>query len=519
MARNPRTRIRKPGDRRQEPEGTAPSEPASAPKVEIDRSGPVQAVRRTAGERQSTAPEPTAQARPSLDLSSLEALAQMDRDDLASLLDAQPLHRTLEVGDQVTATISRVTEEHLFLDVGQKTEARMDRHELPEATAGQTLDAWVVWTDGVEAVLSARLRGESAAAFIDQALEAQIPVEGVIESRNAGGFVVSLGGVRAFCPARLIDRHAFGDLDRFVGREESFLVIEAGDKLVVSRRALQERELHDHVERRWSALVEGETLHGVVTGVQPFGIFVDCEGLEGLVPRSEASWERGINLEATFEVGQEVEVRVLSFDRAERKLTFSIKDPGSSPWARVGVDFVEGELYTGTVEGVEEYGAFIRLAAGITGLLHRSTVQGALPAAGEEMQVRLLSVDHTRRRLELGPPSAEAKERTIGQEVEATVVEVLRNGIVLALADGRTGWLPEAEAELPAGTILAQRFRRGKVIQGRISAFDPKRDRVTLTQRTDTEAEASRAWRARDRSDDGGSFGTLGDLLGKLKGS
>lgn len=518
MARPPRTRIRKPGDRQPvaEPDNESNQAPKPSPKAEIDRSGAVQSMRRAPRTpRDESAPAP--RERQELDLSGLEALAQMDRADLASLLDAQPLQRALEIGDKITATISRVSRENLFLDVGLKAEARMDRTELPEAAAGDEVEAWVVWTDGVEAVLSTRLRGETAAAFVDQAMEAEIPVQGIIESRNAGGFVVSLGGVRAFCPARLIDRHSFGDPDAYLGREESFLVIETGDKIVVSRRALQERELEGEVERRWSTLAEGDTLHGVVTGVQPFGIFVDCDGLEGLVPRSEATWERGVDLAATFTIGQQVEVRVLDFDREQRKLTFSVKDPGSSPWARVGVDFVEGQLYTGTVEGVEDYGAFIRLAPGITGLLHRSTVQGALPAAGESMEVRLLSVDHGRRRLELGPPSAEAKDRAVGEDVEGTVVEVLRNGVVLSLSDGRTGWLPEREADLPAGTILAQRFRRGRVIKARVAEIDDRRDRVTLTQRADTEAEAARAWRAHSSSTDEAGFGTLGDLLGKWK--
>lgn len=535
MAQPPRTVIRKPRTPTDEPDtanaaaaeppGDSPSE-SEAPQVEVQRTGPIQSLHRTRPERDSKpATQPEHSSEPAeapihqgLDLSGLEALADMDRADLASLLDAEPLQRTLTEGERVRATVSRIGTTQLLVDVGLKAEAQIERSELPDAQVGDTIEAFVVWTDGVETTLSTQLRGDTASRFLDEAKDAGIPVEGLIAQRNSGGFVVRIGDVRAFCPARLIDRHAFGDLDRFLGKTARFLVIETGDKLVVSRRALQEQELAASVEQRWASLAEGDTLTGVVSGVQSFGIFVDCDGLEGLVPRSEASWERSVDLASIFTQGQQVEVRVLAVDRAENKLTFSVKDPGKSPWSRVGVDFVHGEVYPGEVEGVEEYGAFVRLAPGVTGLLHRSTLQGALPASGEQLPVRILSIDHGRRRLELGPPSAEASESTSGEEVSGAVVEVLRNGVVIALDDGRTGWLAESEVDLPAGTILAQRFRRGRTIQARIAEQDGQRGQVKLTQRTQTEAEASRAWRAQSGSDQSGGFGTLGDLLGKWKG-
>jgi len=525
MAHPPRTRLRKPGS---DPTDAAPTDPAAEarsaqaarparparPADEIDRDGPVQAVRKA----RPTKGPPPAQRRPHepLDLSGLEALASMDPADLASLMDAEPLARKLTEGQRVRATVVRLTSNHLLLDVGLKAEAQLDREELPGAAVGDEVEAFVVFTDGVDTTLSTRLRGDAAALFLDQACENEIPVEGVVERRNAGGFTVRVGDVRAFCPLRLIDRHPFGDLDHYQGQTLRFLVLETGDKVVLSRRALQEQGLAESVTQRWASVAEGETLSGVVTGIQDFGVFVDCDGLEGLVPRSEASWERGVELGALFELGQQVEVRVLAVDRDNQKLTFSVKDPGSAPWGRVGVEFIVGGVYAGTVQNVEDYGAFVVLAPGITGMLHRSAVP-ALPTAGDTVEVKVLAIDHSRRRIELGSPSAQTSETPAGEHVRGTVVEVLRNGVVVGLDDGRTGWLPESEADVPPGKLLAQRFRRGRVIEAKVASVDDRRDRVTLTQRSSTDEESARSWRAyRPKTDEGG-FGTLGDLLGKLK--
>jgi small subunit ribosomal protein S1 len=513
MAGPNRTRIRKPGDRNEPEHRTNAPSSADRPGVSVDRDGPVHAVRRD----RPSPPPPQDPARGPLDLSGLEALVAMDPSELASMLDARPMARRLREGQRISATITRTTPNHLLLDVGLKAEAQLDREELPEARVGETIEAYVVFTDGVETTLSTRLRGETASLFLEEAREAGIPVEGLVEKRNAGGFTVKVGETRAFCPTRMIDRHPFGDLDRFVGETLSFLVLETGEKVVVSRRALQEREVEASVAERRAKLAEGQVLHGIVTGVRDFGVFVDCDGIEGLVPRSEASWERGVSLEALFAVGQQVEVRVLAVDAEAGKLTFSVKDPGDSPWAQVGVSYVRGGVYDGVVEAVEAYGAFVRLAPGVVGLLHRSAVQGALPAVGDPCAVRILSIDHEKRRIELGSPSSEAPAAVTGQQVRGSVVEVMRNGVVVALDDGRTGWLPEAEADLPAGTILAQRFRRGRPVEARVTASDDRRDRVVLTQRSSSDEESAQVWRAQRPAKDTAGFGTFGDLLGKLK--
>ena len=256
--------------------------------------------------------------------------------------------------------------------------------------------------------LSTKLSGDLTASFIDEAAASGIPVQGVVMARNKGGFTVKVGDVSAFCPVSHIDRIAAGDLDDYVGRSLEFLVIETGDKTVVSRRSLQEKAIEETKARRWASIAEGDLLQGVVSGVQAFGLFVDVDGVEGLVPRSEATWDRNAELTTLFARGQNVEVRVLAVDRHAGKVTFGVKDPGASPWSRIGRDFVVGAVYPGTVARLEAYGAFVQLAPGITGLLHESAADGPMPKAGDSIQVRIRSIDHDRKRLELVAPTAPA---------------------------------------------------------------------------------------------------------------
>jgi predicted RNA-binding protein with RPS1 domain len=299
---------------------------AARPTAEVSRKGPVQAVRRTdQARREQTAPPPTA-PRERLDLSGLEELARMDRGDLDALMGGADVARRLAEGDRIQATITRVSGSWIFLDVGLKAEAILDRAERPGAEPGETLEAFVVWTDGEETRLSTKLSGATAAAFLDQAHESGIPVEGRVQARNRGGFTVQLGGTTAFCPVSHIDRIPGEDLDRFVGETLSFLVIETGEKTVVSRRALQERDLEAVRAETWSRLDQGQEHQGTITGVQAFGVFVDIGGVDGLIPRTHAG-PRGADLQALYRRGDAIRVRVLSVDRVAGQVALSPIDP------------------------------------------------------------------------------------------------------------------------------------------------------------------------------------------------
>jgi small subunit ribosomal protein S1 len=508
MARPPRRR--RPGEDDERPRREAP------PVITDEPIGTTAWRREPAPAAAPAAPAPPAESpAPRLLQDDLLELARMDPAELAALLEGAQPRRRLEPGQKITGTITRVGRDTVFVDIGAKSEGQIDRAELPAAKAGEELTAFYVGEDDGGPLLTLALSGTAAAGHLEEARESGAPVEGKVTGRNSGGFDVRIGSVRAFCPASQISRIPEVDLDAYVGQTLAFKVLEAGDRVVVSRRALQDEEAEAKAAELWATIAPGQALRGTVRSVQPFGFFVDVGGIDGLVPRREIQWGAD-DPRTAVRVGQAVEVAVLEVDREARKLTLSARAREDDPWGAVGVGFVEGGIYTGKVLRTETYGAFVELAPGLTGLVHVTKLPAGLPVVGSALDVRLLTADLERRRLELAPVTAGevASEPATSGEVLAkgVVAEVLRNGVVVQLDDGRTGWLPESEVDLPAGTVLAQRYRRNKAITARILVDDPRR--VTLSART--RSDDQREWTVHQaHRPAAGAFGTLGDLLGK----
>jgi small subunit ribosomal protein S1 len=217
-----------------------------------------------------------------------------------------------------------------------------------------------------------------------------------------------------------MDRARIDDPQGWLGRTLTFQVIEVGDKVVVSRRALLQKEAESAQERFWATAKEGDEHRGTVTSIQTFGVFVDLGGVDGLVPVRELGW--GAVDPATLARGQALEVRVIGIDRDKRKLTLSARDPKDSPWMRIGSEFVVGGVYKGTVKTVTEFGAFVELAPGLQGLLHRSRLpsSGTIPRPGTELDVRLDEVDVDKRRVSLAHPEVEPEKNLDLEARDAT---------------------------------------------------------------------------------------------------
>lgn len=480
---------------------------------ELPISGPIDedlsAVAAKAEEAQASSKK---EARVPTNMDELEQLANMDMSDLAALMDGT-IANAAKVGDRVQGIITKRGKERCLVDVGAKSEAVIETLQVGEAGVGDTIDAYVISNHDGELMLSTAASGEAADRILADAMENGTPMEGTVTGRNPGGFDVRLGDMRAFCPVSQIDRAPAADLDVYIGQTLSFLVLESkGKDVVISRRKLLDQQRSEGFDAFWESVNVGDSFEGTVTNIQPFGVFVDIGGAEGMVHRSELGY--GNSDPSSLNRGDKLSVRILELREETGKISLSAKDPANSPWKRaVGSTFKEGGTYTGVVQGVETYGAFVELSPGLQGLLHSSRTGGTTPKKGETIEVRLDRIDHERQRLELSNPNhTGAITSSEGQEVEGIVDDVLKNGVTVKLADGRTGWLPERNAELPAGTVLAQRFRRGREVKATILEEQPDGRRVVLTQKTEA---GNSDWRGQKQSTGGGSFGTLGDLLGK----
>ncbi|MBT3222365.1 MAG: S1 RNA-binding domain-containing protein [Proteobacteria bacterium] len=441
-------------------------------------------------------------------LDELESITSMDPSEIAALMNESLTQSQMEVGDKVTGRISRVGSNDVFVDLNAKAEGIIPLEELENPQVGAKIEAFVLTMGDFGIRLSQKLTGKAAGAHLEAAMEAGIPVEGTVVSRNPGGFTVKVGGVSAFCPVSLISRFRTADLDEYINQKLEFQVIECDDKVVVSRRALLEKELEEKADVFWTTAKVDDTFTGVVRNIQPFGVFVDCNGVDGLVPKREISWGDSLS---SLAVGQTLEVRILQLNHEERKLTLTAKDPELLPWNMVGTTFVEGGTYQGTVMTVASFGAFVELAPGLQGLIHVSNCPGGMPQVGQVLMVRILSVDNEKQRLALAPSSGEvADESATGVDVKGTVRQVVRNGVVVQLEDGRTGWLPVSEVELPPGGMLAQRFRRGHTVTARVVSVEP---RIVLSQLPQQDMR----WRSDLASQKSEGFGVFADLLKGIK--
>ncbi|MEN8140539.1 MAG: 30S ribosomal protein S1 [Thermodesulfobacteriota bacterium] len=331
----------------------------------------------------------------------------------------------LEPGQQVEAEVVRVDKDWLFIDLGGKSEGVIATSELVgddglvTVKAGERLSAYFLAPQQGQMLFTTRMSGAAAKAHLRQAFEAGVPLAGNVSREVKGGFEVMIAGnTRAFCPYSQMALRRVNDTSVFVDQEFDFQIIEykeEGRNIIISRRTLLEEERAAQAEKLKETLQVGDLVSGTITSLRDFGAFVDVGGIEGLIPVSEISWGRVADIRATLEEGQQVEVAVLKLDWQAKRFSFSLKDTQPDPWLAVGDLLKEGECYLGRVERITDFGAFVNLKPGIDGLLHISALGAGrrinhpreVVADGEELEVRVDSVDADNHRISLTLPRVE----------------------------------------------------------------------------------------------------------------
>src|SRR5919109_5166 len=344
-------------------------------------------------------------------------MSESESEDFATLFAREEARRALEVGQVVKGRVIQITAEHVFVDVGGKGEAWIDRAELTgedgrlQIAVGDEVEATVVAT-GDEIRLSHRLRqGAQARQALAVAADTGVPVEGRVAGLIKGGYEVTVGGLRAFCPFSQMDLRRVDSEQDYVGRVLSFRVTrfaEGGRNIVLSRRALLEEEAAKTAEQTRKKLVPEAVLPGTVVSLADFGAFVDLGGVQGLVPMSELSHARVERAGDRLTVGEHVTVKVVRVDETKGKITLSLKALEGDPWAVVPTRLRERQVVRGRAMRATEFGIFVELLPGVDGLLHTSEIPrhraGALreaAAAGAEITVMIISVDPAKRRIGL----------------------------------------------------------------------------------------------------------------------
>lgn len=444
--------------------------------------------------------------------------------------------RTPKVGDLVSGTIVKITGNVAFVDYGARSEGYIELGELRDAegnlTAGEgdPLEAAVVNVRGAVQLSARQAQAGKVKEALHAAWKSQTPVDGRIVGVNKGGFEVRVSGIRAFCPLSQIAEHFPREPAREVGKTYRFLITEYSDSksLVVSRRPLIEAEKKKLRETLNERIKVGERVQGKVTQVKDFGVFVALEeGVEGLIHVSELSHERVGHPREKFSEGDAVVVEVIKVDAARGRVGLSTKALEDSPWKSFVQGVKVGDTVTGTVDRIQDFGAFVKLAEGVDGLLHVSGISvdrvehpSEVLSEGQELELIIEKIERDRQRIGLVSPAVAEKRKPVqitvksGDLVKGKVQKVERFGVFLELEGGAVGLIPNGEMDTDRGADHLRMFPVGTELEVAVLEVDKKRGRIRLSRKalkTAVERKAIADYKKRENAPQ--SLGSFGDLL------
>jgi small subunit ribosomal protein S1 len=339
----------------------------------------------------------------------------------AQLLEETPAESGFfRQGQVIEAKIVRITPEWIFLDVGGKSEGYLDARELLNdkgelsVREGEPIRVYFLSSRENELHFTIRITGaEAGRAFLEDAAQNRIPVEGTVTKEVKGGYEIRLpGGLRGFCPFSQMGLRRNENTAELIGKRRTFYILEYREKgrnIILSNRAVLEEEEAARREQAKSQLIEGAIFTGKITAIREFGAFVDINGIQGLVPYSELSWERGIDIDQLLKPGQEVQVKIIRLDAERDRITLSLRASQPDPWESILEKYPIGSRHIGRVEHLEEFGAFVSLEPGVDGLIHISKIRRGkklkhareVLKEGELVEIEIEKIKKSKRRISL----------------------------------------------------------------------------------------------------------------------
>ena len=340
----------------------------------------------------------------------------------------------LEPGQKIEATIVKITQEWIFLDLGGKNEGYLDRKEFIDEEGvlsvkeGDTIAAYFLFSKANEKLFTTRIgAGNSARYHMEEVWRSGIPVEGVVEKEIKGGFEIKLAGdMRGFCPFSQMGLQRIDNAQDYIGRRMSFRITEFAEKgrnIILSSRAILEEQKKKDGDALRLTLNEGMMVTGKIVSIRDFGAFLDIGGLQGLLPISEIGWDRVEDIQERLSIGQTLDVVIMKLDRENNRISLSLKQTLSDPWDEVSSKYPEGTLHTGTVVRLTIFGAFVNLGPGVDGLLHISKLGKGRRIAhpreavkeGQTIEVKIDSIDKAQKRISLSLPLADSQDNMSGK--------------------------------------------------------------------------------------------------------
>jgi small subunit ribosomal protein S1 len=344
----------------------------------------------------------------------------------------------MEPGQKVETTIVKLTPEWALIEVGGKGEGYIAVSEFKDAdgnltvSEGDAIRAWFLRSEEGEMRFTTKIgTGPAARAQLGDAFKSHIPVQGTVSKEMKGGFEITIGGARAFCPFSQMGLRREDNKAEYIGKSMTFEIIEFSERnAVLSRKGILETERKVKSASLQETLKEGARVTGTVTSIQKFGAFIDIGGVEGLLPVSEIAWGRTEKVEDILSLGQQVEVIIKKLDWANEKVSFSLKDALPNPWDTADKSWPVGSYHTGKISRLAPFGAFVTLGEGVDGLIHVSRLSGErrinhpdeVLKTGEPIEVRVEAVDMKNKRISLVPAELSREE-----EENAATLEKYQN--------------------------------------------------------------------------------------------
>ena len=429
-------------------------------------------------------------------------------ENFAELFEQSQIEGKMRPGSIVHATVVDVRSDAVVVNAGLKSEGFIpieqfynDKGEV-EVSVGDTIDvALDTVEDGYGETRLSREKAKRLMAWqtLEKAHEDNQTVTGTIVERVKGGFTVDIQNVRAFLPGSLVDVRPVKDTAYLEGKTLDFKVIKIDRRrsnVVVSRRAVVERETTAERGALLESLKEGSIVKGVVKNLTDYGAFIDLGGVDGLLHITDMAWKRVKNPAEVVNIGDEIDVKVLKFDRERNRVSLGLKQMGDDPWTDVARRYPEGTRLRGRITNIADYGCFAELEEGIEGLVHVSEMDwtnknihpSKLVNVGDEVDVVILDIDTERRRISLGmkqckpnPWELFAATHNKGDRVKGTIKSITDFGIFVGLEGGIDGLIHLSDISWAEnGEEAIRKFTKGQEVETVVLAVDAERERISL---------------------------------------
>ncbi len=429
-------------------------------------------------------------------------------ESFAELFEQSLVSRDLKPGSIVTGTVVEIRNDAVVVNAGLKSEGivpisqfRSAEGEL-EVEVGDSVEvALDTVEDGFGETRLSRDKAKRALVWdkLESAFGDDDVVQGKISGKVKGGFTVDIDDIRAFLPGSLVDVRPVRDPVYLEGKDLEFKIIKLDRKrnnVVVSRRAVVESEFSAEREALLEQLEEGAIIKGVVKNLTDYGAFLDLGGIDGLLHITDMAWKRVRHPSEVVNVGDELDVRVLRFDRERQRVSLGLKQLGEDPWSDLSRRYPVGTRLFGQVTNITDYGCFVEIEDGVEGLVHVSemdwTNKNVNPAkvvhTGQETEVMVLEIDEERRRISLGmkqcaanPWEAFAATHNKNDRVTGAIKSITDFGIFIGLEGGIDGLVHLSDISwLTPGEEAVRNFKKGEDVEAVVLAVDPERERISL---------------------------------------